>query len=262
MIDLERSLEELAARIEIPDAPWLADDVLRRVGERPTPNLRRRVPLVACLMAAAIVVVMVALPGPRRVVARWLGFDSVHIEPGVTVPTTATATSVASSVVTAVEPQIDLGPAASIEEAQAQTGMPDPSPAVLGTPQSVHVVEPPQSGQILLVYAPSDLVPQSPVSGVGALVSVMPAHIESGFFRKTLGNDSTVRPVEFDGVHAFWIEGAPHQLFFEVGQDQVEQDTLRLATNTLLWERDGHLYRLEADVSLATAVEIARSIPG
>jgi len=90
---------------------------------------------------------------------------------------------------------------------------------------------------------------------------VMPAHIESGFFRKTLGNDSTVRPVDFDGVHAYWIEGSPHALFFEIGQDQVEQDTLRLATNTLLWERDGHVYRLEADVSLETAVEIARSIP-
>ena len=140
--------------------------------------------------------------------------------------------------------------------------MPDPTPAALGAPQSIHVVEPPPSGQIMLVYAPTDLVPESDVTGVGALVSVMPAHIESGFFRKTLGNDATVRPVDFDGIHAYWIEGSPHALFFEIGQDQVEQDTLRLATNTLLWERDGNLYRLEADVSLETAVEIARSIPG
>jgi len=267
MIDLERSLEQLAGRIELPDTSWLADDVLRRVTERPGRHARRRVPLVACLVAAAIVVLVIALPGPRRAVARWLGFESVRIEPGVTVPTTTTttatrATSGASSVVTSVEPNIDLGPAVSIGEAESQTGMPDPTPAVLGAPQSIHVVEPPKSGQILLVYSPSDLVPQSDVTGVGALVSVMPAHIESGFFRKTLGTDSTVRPVDFDGVHAFWIEGSPHQLFFEVGQDQVAQDTLRLATNTLLWERDGHLYRLEADVPLATAVKIARSIPG
>ena len=258
MIDLERSLEELAARIEMPGEPWLADDVLRRIDRPRVRPIRRRVPLVAGLVAAAIVV-LVILPGPRRAVARWLGFDSVRIEPGVTVPTaTTTATVTASST---IEPHIDLGPAVSLQQAETQTGMPDPTPAVLGAPQSVHVLEPPQSGQIMLVYGPSDLVPESDVTGVGALVSVMPAHIESGFFRKTLGNDSTVRPVDFDGVHAFWIEGSPHVLFFEIGQDQVQQDTLRLATNTLLWERDGHLYRLEADVPLQTAVEIARSIP-
>jgi hypothetical protein len=256
MIDLERSLEELAGRIEIPGEPWLADDVLRRIDEPRVRPIRRRVPLVAGLVAAAIIVLLV-LPGPRRAVARWLGFDSVRIEPGVTVPTTAT-----SAAATTIEPQIGLGPAVSMDEAETRTGMPDPTPAVLGAPQSIHVLEPPPSGQIMLVYGPSDLVPQSDVTGVGALVSVMPAHIESGFFRKTLGNDSTVRPVDFDDVHAFWIEGSPHQLFFEIGQDQVEQDALRLATNTLLWERDGHLYRLEADVSLETAVEIARSIPG
>ena len=33
MIDLERSLEELAGRIEIPGEPWFADDVLRRIDE-------------------------------------------------------------------------------------------------------------------------------------------------------------------------------------------------------------------------------------
>src|SRR3954449_979762 len=141
------------------------------------------------------------------------------------------------------------------------SGPPDQTPAALGAPQSVHVVEPPASGQILLVYSPTELVPQSDVTGVGALVSVMPAHIEAGFFGKTLGTDATVRPVDFAGVHGYWIEGSPHQLLFEIGQDQVEQDTLRLATNTLLWERNGHLYRLEADISLEAAVAIASSIP-
>ena len=113
----------------------------------------------------------------------------------------------------------------------------------------------------MLVYAPSDLVPQSSVTGVGALVSVMPAHIDEGFFRKTLGSEATVRPIDFDGISGFWIEGSPHQLLFDVGNGQIQPDTLRLATNTLLWERDGHVYRLEADISLETAVQIASSVP-
>ena len=101
------------------------------------------------------------------------------------------------------------------------------------------------------MYPPSDLVPQSAVTGVGALISVLPAHIEEGFFRKMLGNEATVRPVDLGDVSGYWIEGSPHQVMFEIGDNEVQQDTLRLATNTLLWERDGRFfYRLEADVSL------------
>jgi hypothetical protein len=45
-----------------------------------------------------------------------------------------------------------------------------------------------------------------------------------------------------------------------MGNGQILPDTLRLATNTLLWERDGHVYRLEADISLETAERIAQSV--
>jgi hypothetical protein len=98
------------------------------------------------------------------------------------------------------------------------------------------------------------------VIGAGALVSVMPAHIDQGFFQKTLGTTSTVRSVHVDGAVGYWIEGSPHQLLFDFG-DQIEQDTLRLATNTLLWQRGDHVYRIEADIDLETALRIAISIP-
>jgi hypothetical protein len=266
IVELERSLGELADRLEIPGDEWLVADVLRRIAEPAPRVVRRRVPRLAGAVALAAVAVVVALPGPRHAVARWLGFDSVRIEPGVTVPTQETSTTIVSSTVgaavvtTTVAPDLDLGASVSIDEAMSQTGLPDPAPTLLGEPQSIHVVRPPLSGQILLVYAPSDLTPQSEVTGVGALVSVMPAHIEEGFFRKTLGNEATVRPVDLGDVNGYWIEGSPHQLMFEIGDDQVQEDTLRLATNTLLWERDGLVYRIEADISLETAIEIANSV--
>lgn len=273
MIDLERSLAELAERVEIPNGDVLVRDVMRRIGEperRPTIG---RVPRLAGALAAVVVAVVVVLPGPRHAVARWLGFDSVRIEPGVTVPTTITpatstpatstpaaSTSTTLTSTTEVRPELGLAPGVSIEVAMSQTGLPDPTPTLLGDPQSVHVAQPPDSGQIILVYAPSDLVPQSNVTGVGALVSVLPAQIDEGFFRKTLGTTATVQPVDVDGAVGYWIEGAPHQLMFESG-NEVLQDTLRLATNTLLWQRDGHVYRLEADIDLETAVRIAKTVP-
>jgi hypothetical protein len=263
-LDLELSLTELAERVEIPGGAWLVDDVMRRIAE-PAPPRRhpRRAVRIAGALVLALVVVAVVLPGPRHAVARWLGFDSVRIEPGVTVPTTASPSSSTPSVVATTsvpEPALELGEDVSIEDAIARTGLPDPTPALLGAPLSVHVVEPPKSGQIVLVYTPSELVPESSVTGAGAIVSVMPAKIEEGFFRKTLGNAATVRPVSVDGARGYWIEGSPHELMFEFG-DEVLPDAFRLATNTLLWQRGDHVYRIEADIDLGAAVRIAKSVP-
>ena len=271
MIDLERSLGELAERLEIPNGEWIVTDVVRRIGEPPRRPAFGRIPRLAGALVALIVVAIVALPGPRHAVARWLGFDSVRIEPGVTVPSTqtgSTTTSVARAVpaesvvesTTLPVPDLGLGPSLSIERAKSATGLPDPTPALLGDPQSIHVVQPPATGQIVVVYPPSALVPESSVIGAGALVSVMPAHIEAGFFEKTLGSTSTVRSASVNGNGGYWIEGSPHQLMFVFG-DQVQPDTLRLATNTLLWQRGDYVYRIEADVDLETAIRIASSIP-
>lgn len=264
MIDLERSLAELAERLEIPNGDFLVGDVMRRVSQparRPTIG---RVSRLAGALAAALIAAVLILPGPRQAIARWLGFDSVRIEPGVTVPTTvAPATSGSSTTptsATVVNPVLGLGSAVSIEAAMSQTGLPDPMPTLLGDAQSIHVAHPPASGQIIAVYAPSELVPQSNVTGVGALMSVFPARIDEGFFRKTLGDTATVRPVDVDGAAGYWIDGSPHQLMFESGNDVLEE-TLRLATNTLIWQRGANVYRLEADIDLETALRIAKTVP-
>jgi hypothetical protein len=271
MIDLDRSLVELVDRLEIPGGDRLVGDVVRRIGQPVRRPASRRGLTLAGAMAIVAVVLVVVLPGPRHAVGRWLGFDSVRIEPGViTVPTTVASTTSTTSTATSpptsatappttvVVPVLDLGPSVPIDEAMSRTGLPDPTPRLLGSPQSVHIVQPPKSGQIVMVFAPSDLVPQSPVTGVGALVSVMPAKIEEGFFQKTLG-DATVRSVTVDGAQGYWIEGSPHQLLFEFGEN-VQPDTLRLATNTLLWQRGDFVYRLEADIDLDTALRIAKSV--
>ncbi len=177
----------------------------------------------------------------------------MRIEPGVTIPATSPVTTLAGA-------DLGLGPSVSIGEAMSRTGLADPTPRLLGDPLSIHVVHPPAAGQMVLVYAPSDLVPRSSVTGVGALVSVMPATINEGLFAKTLGDQATVQPVDVGGDRGFWIEGSPHQLFFEVG-GQIQPDSLRLATNTLLWQRGDRVYRIEADVSLPTALRIAASVP-
>ncbi len=275
MIDLDRSLVELADRLEIPGGDRLAAGVLGRIREpehRPMGRVVVRWAGAGALVVAAVVAV---LPGPRHVIARWLGFESVRIEKVVTPPTAAATTAAeattsptqspsspspsTSTSTTVAAPVFDLGSAVSITEAALRTGLPDPTPRLLGVPLSVHVVQPPAAGQIIEVFAPSDLLPISSVTGVGALVSVFPGKIEEGLFVKTLFGDATVKSLDVAGSPGFWVEGTPHQLYFQTG-DQTETDTLRLATNTLLWQRDGNVYRIEADITEDLALQIAATV--
>ena len=55
----------------------------------------------------------------------------------------------------------------------------------------------------------------------------------------------------------FWLEGAPHLYFYRDPNGSVQQETLRLAGNTLVWVQNGITVRLEAQVDQATALRIA-----
>jgi hypothetical protein len=273
MIDLERSLVELAQRLEVPGGDQLVGSVVARLGGPVRRPVGRTMVRLAFALLIVLGLIVAIVPGPRRVVARWLGFDSVKIETGVTlpvttatvaptivtVPSTSTAATVATSTTTTEIQAFDLDASLSIDQAVARTGLPDPTPTLLGAPQSVHVIQPPLTGQIIEVYAPSDLVPPSKVTGVGALVSVWPGKIEEGYFVKGLGEGTTVTSVAVGGSPGYWIEGQPHEIFFSI-DGEPQADTMRLATNTLLWQRDGRVFRIEADITMETALRIAGSI--
>ena len=85
---------------------------------------------------------------------------------------------------------------------------------------------------------------------------------ETNAFGKGLDRDTTLEKVTIEGQPGFWIQGQPHFFFYTVAgtTGRVENETLRLAGNTLLWQRDGLLMRLEAQVDKATALRIAASL--
>jgi hypothetical protein len=149
-------------------------------------------------------------------------------------------------------------PSLSIEKATSVTGLPDPTPSLLGDSQSVHVVQPPATGQIVLVYPPSSLVAESPVIGAGALVSVMPAHIEEGFFQKTLDNACPFRQ-----------RRRQRRLLDRRIAALTDVRLRRSRSNrthcgwppTRCWRRGEYVYRIEADIDLETTLRIAKSIP-
>ena len=281
-VELERRLEALAAQVPCPPLQPFTDQILRRIAATPAhapsaqplsahttpaqpPSRRLRASLVAAAIAASVLI----LPGPRGAVARWFGFDSVRIErgPAPTVPASATtdttaaaqaqpsaATSDTSTV--PVDALAGLGPSVSSVDAAAMSGLPLPTPSALGPPGSIHVVDIRGVIQLVAVYAPATTLPPSPVVAVGALVSVFAAHIDEGYFGKFLDTATTIESFTLDGSQAIWIEGAPHQIAVVVDGEPVV-DTLRLATNTLLLERDGLVLRIEANITRPAALRIA-----
>ena len=103
------------------------------------------------------------------------------------------------------------------------------------------------------------------MAGIGALLSAVRGSTDEGGFLKTAASGTEVQSLRFyasDGavVDAIWLGGEPHQLSFIDSSGVQVWDTLRLATNTLLWERDGVTYRLEADISRSEATRIAAAV--
>ncbi len=155
-----------------------------------------------------------------------------------------------------------LGEAMSMAEARqrASFAVVAPSDPALGAPDKVHVRAIPGGDQVNLVYRTRPGIPTSAQAGVAALFSEFRGSVDPGLFVKVLGPDATVEQVVVDGQRGFWIAGAPHQFFYRDGAGNIYPESLRLAGNTLLWERDGLLLRLEAQVDRETAMRIASSV--
>jgi hypothetical protein len=285
---LERQLVMLSERIDTGDPQLLLDGVWARIDAEPVDRSRARVSraesprprrlwLAIAAVAAVIIIAVLVLPGPRHAVARWFGIGSTRIERApsptpdrssessdATVPSATTAST--STTVAATFPlQLSFGRPSTAADAASRTGLPVPGSDVLGEPAGIYIVRPPASGQVVVAYAPSETLPASDVAGVGALLSTVRGALDDGSFYKVAATGTEVENFELvtsggRTVDAVWLAGEPHQFMFRTADGDEVWDTLRLATNTLLWNDDDVIFRLEADIDRETATRIASSI--
>jgi hypothetical protein len=69
-----------------------------------------------------------------------------------------------------------------------------------------------------------------------------------------------LQEVTVNGHPGYWIAGKPHVFFFTDTSGQFRNETLRLATNTLIFDNGGTVVRIEGDLTKAQALEIAKSL--
>jgi hypothetical protein len=249
-------MRALAAESAFPPTPPLAGAVgarLRDGSEAPRPRRfaprRRSVALVLALALLVPAGAIAAIPDTRNAVLEWLGLRSVDVR-RVPQPPRAPAPTVDN---------LALGERTTLAAAGRRTGLRPPLATALGAPAGVHVATQPAGGRVSVVYRPRQNLPEL-APGVGALVIAFRGDRTREFVEKAAGPGTTLRRVSVGGAPGAFLAGEPHQIFFRDADGVVQPDTVRLAGNVLLWERDGIVLRLEAGVPLEEALRIARSV--
>jgi hypothetical protein len=251
--DLDRALHDLGRHVQYPPTPDLGAVVRYRILSergpwRPRWFGARRLALVAVVVLVALGASALLLPPVRDSIARFFHIQGVVIERHATIPSPTADSSLA------------LGTPTSLETARAQVGFPVALPGALGSPTAIYVGTPPPGGEVSLVYAPRPGLPEAHSTGVGLLLSEFRGSIAPEFLGKVVGPGTSVEEVDVAHTRGYWISGAPHAFFYQQAGGNPSEEPLRLADNTLIWERNGVTLRIESSLSRDAAVRIANSI--
>jgi len=257
--ELEQRLGRLRAEIEWPATPDMAARVRERMAA-PVIVLRRPWFQSRWAVAAAVVLLalaaLVAYTPSREAIAHWLNLHTIITRVNV-VPTPSPQPS------GPLGQRLGLGTPTTLADAQSKVGWHIAVPASLGAPDEVYVQLPPNGpvqGEVSLVYKTRPDIKTSGQTGVAVLVTEANGQVKSDFFGKMLGSDATLQDVTVNGHPGYWISGKPHAFFFTDANGNFRDETLRLATNTLIFDDNGTIVRIEGDLTKAQALAIAASL--
>ena len=140
-----------------------------------------------------------------------------------------------------------LGHRATLEQARASALFPILTPR-LGAPSEVRISGVVPGGAYSLIYPPSSRLPAARPE-IGLLLTQFQGE-STPYVDKLITYGARVTRVSVDGNRGFWIRSG---LISQAGLELPD-------TPLLIWERDGVALRLQAKVSLAHALRIARSV--
>jgi hypothetical protein len=240
MPELERALRTVGRNLELPATPDLSAPVRLRLAEAERPRdpfSRRRALVVALAVLAVAAGAVLSVPQARSTIRDWLGIGGVTIRYVEELPPAERATS-----------DLGLGERVSLGEARVRAGLRVLLPSIEGLSRPPRVYHRPEARQVAFLYGSEDdpklLITQAGTAGaVEKLVN-------------TEGTDTepvVVRP----GSAGVWLSGEKHVLFYP----DIGEEPFRLVGNALVFETpDAVTVRIEAEVSLAEALRIARSL--
>jgi hypothetical protein len=266
MPDLEQRLADLGAAIDWPATPELATRVVAHLptvwggraakrpawGWSPTRNHWALAAAAALLVAAGLF----AYTPSRDAIASWVNLH-VFIQRVQHQPTPPPLPS------GPIGTRLGLGNPTTLDAALHAVGWAISVPPSLGAPDEVYLQQPPDGpaqGEVTLVYGSRPGIPVSGQTGVSLLVTEARGQVATDFFGKMLGPDATLEQVTVAGHQGYWIAGKPHIFFFLDADGNVRNETMRLATNTLIFDDNGTIIRIEGDLTKAQALQMYTSM--
>lgn len=257
----------VAARLESPTAPDVRPAVLARIGERvpassPATPLGRR--HAWSLVLAAVLVLAVA----GLAVGLGLGLPGVDITRTAETPAVASAGAGHSAGTLPPTPPptppagagLDLGSPVPVD---AVLGLEVPRvrlPAVLPRPDTAYREGTGEDAIVSVVWRAAAGEPTLDGSDLALTLLATRAMVEEPLLSKLLGPGTTIEPVTVGDTRGWWISGAPHEILVRRPGTGIVTLRTALAGDTLLFVRDGTLYRLESAFGLDRTLEIAASL--
>ena len=260
LTELEQQLRLLAAEIEWPATPALGGAVRRRITSttprsyaRPWYERRWAMAAAAALLIAAL---LVAYTPTRNAIADFLNLHTSINRTNV-LPTPSPLPP------GPLGQRLGLGNRVTLATARAGVKWAIVLPSGLGQPDEVYLQSPqsgPPQGEVTLVYGSRPGMPVSGETGVSLLITEVRGNVSETFFGKIIGPGTTIEEVIVGGHRGWWISGHPHAFFFTGTDGEIRDETLRLATNTLIVDDGGTIVRIEGDLTKQHALDLATSL--
>jgi hypothetical protein len=251
---LEQELSRLGGELEWPATPNLVPAIRQSIRMR-RPWFESRLAMAAAVAILALAALLAYTPS-RDVIANWL---NLHLRVQ-RVTHLATPTPMPPG---PLGKRLGLGDQTTLYAARAAVGWNVLLPQSLDQPDEVYLQMPPlgpSAGEVTLVYAARPGIPISGQTGVAVLITEARGRVNSDFFGKIVGQGTTIEPVTVAGHSGYWIAGAPHDFYFVDDAGNIRDETLRLATNTLLIDEGGTIVRIEGNLTKAQALQIVGSL--
>jgi hypothetical protein len=256
---LEFALRDIGSALDVPARLDLAPAVgirIRALPARPSPRtwwfggrpVRRGLVLafaILALLAAIVGAAVLGVPGIRLILV-----------PGSAPSATASPSRPTSSAAPTLPGQgLGLGTPIDFDAAADLAGFAPrlPTDPAIGPPDAVYL----RDNRLSFVWAPRPGLPATEDPTVGLLLSEFRGEVDPGWYDKLIHEATSVEPVEVAGASGYWIQGAPHFIFYVDPSGRPLEETRRTVGDVLIWADEGVTYRVETAAGRERAMEIA-----
>lgn len=242
----EHAVSSIAAELPYPATPDVAGAVRAHLQvDRPRPWRLRRWAVAALIALLFALLVAIAVPPVRAALLRVLRIGAIQIN---LIDDPQQASLPAAAAQRQPVSIIDLGEEIGLAEAAGVITLANPPfPPGLGEPDAVY-------GQNLLFREP---VVSFFWRARGERPQILLTQIGLPQFALKWAAGEQVAEIEVRGRPAIWIAG-PHRLDLVSG---AAEHVTAIASNVLIWDNGQMTFRLEADMTLEEALQIAESWP-